>query len=123
MVAATVALKPLSPRAAELLRWLDDKQWKTPRDLGGRDDSHHSGTLALLVRHGLAERQKIHSLHCANGSTQRRNLVNNRWEYTEGNPPYGGCTCKGSCRYRRTSAGRTRVYGARPVDRRPGAFR
>ncbi len=108
----------LTELAFDLLRWqLEDEEWKTPRMMGGRDGSHHHATLARLVRLGLAERRKIHSVHCVHGSTQRRTLVNNRWEYSDGNPPFQGCSCKGHCRYRRTPAGYTRVFGSRPIDR------
>lgn len=103
-------VRDLSPRALELLRWLDDRDWKRPMDVGGRDGSHHSATLARLVRQGFADRRKFHAIHCAHGSTHRRKLINNRWEYTEGHPPYAGCTCKGHCRYRRTRLGRNRVW-------------
>src|ERR1700746_2234318 len=96
----------LTERQRELLRWLDDEAFRTPMDLGGTNGSHHSATLAQLARKGLAERKKLHAIYCPNGSTQRKKLVDGyRWEYTEGHPPYEGCRCKGSCRYRRTPAG------------------
>lgn len=103
----------MTDRQLELLRWLDDEQWQTPRHLGGRDGSHHSDTLAQLVKMGMAERSKLHAMHCVHGMTTRKKLVNNRWEYTAGHPPYAGCSCKGSCRYRRTPAGRRVVYARR----------
>lgn len=47
----------LTPRQRELLcHQLNDEQWCTPMMLGGADGSHHSATLAQLVRKGLAER-------------------------------------------------------------------
>ena len=52
----TVA-RPLTPRQLDLLyHQLPDDQWCTPMMLGGTDGSHHSATLAQLVRKGLAER-------------------------------------------------------------------
>lgn len=36
----------------------DWKGWLTPMYVGGRDASHHSATLAKLVRRGLAERKE-----------------------------------------------------------------
>ncbi len=33
-------------------------EWARPMDVGGSNGSHHSGTLAALVRKGLAERQQ-----------------------------------------------------------------
>lgn len=83
-----MSVPSLSPRAFELLTWLSDEQWVKPMDLGGRDGSHHSGTLALLVRHGLAERRRR-------------------------TKPWGAVR---AWMYRRTSAGRTRAVGARPAD-------
>lgn len=32
-------------------------EWMRPMDMGGRDGSHHSATLAALVRKGLVERK------------------------------------------------------------------
>jgi hypothetical protein len=48
----------LTQRQRDLLyHQLADDYWCTPRMLGGTDGSHHSATLAQLVRKGLAERQ------------------------------------------------------------------
>jgi GTP-binding protein EngB required for normal cell division len=47
----------LAPRQWDLLHHqLSDDTWLTPRFLGGTDGSHHSSTLATLVRKGLAAR-------------------------------------------------------------------
>jgi hypothetical protein len=47
----------LTTRQRDLLyHQLDDERWSTPMMLGGTDGSHHSATLAQLVRKGLAER-------------------------------------------------------------------
>ena len=80
--------------------------WARPMDVGGRDGSHHSATLAQLARQGLAERKKLHAIQCYHGSTYRQKLVDNRWVTTEGHPPSTKCCCKGSCQYRITPAGR-----------------
>ncbi len=96
----------LTERQRDVLRWLEDEEFRTPRSVGGTDGSHHSATLERLAQRGLAERKKFHAIHCPHGSTQRSKLVNNRWVDTDGHPPYEGCRCKGSCRYRRTPAGR-----------------
>lgn len=82
-----------------------------PMDIGGRDGSHHSATLAQLTKKGLAERKKLHAIYCYHGSTQRQKLVDNRWVYTDGHPPSTKCCCKGSCRYKITPAGR-KVLGS-----------
>lgn len=93
------AQPPLTERQRELLAWLDDLEWKKSLDLGGADGSHHSATLAALARKGLAERNK--SCWCGPGSARERELlakgITPRWPW---------CGCKGSCRYRRTPAGR-----------------
>lgn len=48
----------LTSRQRDLLyHQLPDKFWCSPRMLGGTDGSHHSATLAQLVRKGLAERR------------------------------------------------------------------
>lgn len=80
--------------------------WARPMDIGARDGSHHSATLSGLARRGLVERKKLHAIYCYNGLTYRQKLVGNRWIVTEGHPPHEGCCCKGSCRYRITTAGR-----------------
>lgn len=105
----------VTQRQLDLLGLLDDKEFSTPMHVGGRDGSHHSATLAQLARKGLAERKKLHAMHCPNGSTWRQKLVAGRWKTTGGHPPYKGCRCKGSCRYRRTPAGRRALANARPI--------
>lgn len=50
--------------------------WFRPMDVGGHDASHHSHTLAKLVRKGLAERRKRRSI--ANVIAQSRR---GSWEY------------------------------------------
>lgn len=47
----------MTERQFAVLRDLDDERWLRPMDIGGRDASHHSETLAQLVRKGLAERR------------------------------------------------------------------
>ena len=80
--------------------------WARPMDVGARDGSHHSATLSGLARRGLAARKKLHAIYCPNGSTERQELVDDRWIVTDGHPPSTACRCKGSCHYRITSAGR-----------------
>lgn len=80
--------------------------WARPMDVGARDGSHHSATLSALASRGLVDRKKLHAIYCYNGSTQRQKLVDNRWVTTDGHPPSTACCCKGSCRYKITSAGR-----------------
>lgn len=46
----------LEDRAQEVLESLPE-EWCTPMQVGGSDASHHSGTLARLVRLGAAERK------------------------------------------------------------------
>jgi hypothetical protein len=54
---STVA-KRLTTRQRDLLyHQLPDDYWVTPRLLGGTDGSHHSATLAQLVRKGFAKRR------------------------------------------------------------------
>lgn len=79
--------------------------WVQPMDIGGRDGSHDSATLAQLARRGLVERKKLHAIYCYNGSTQRQKLVDNHWVVTDGHLPSTACCCKGSCRYRITRQG------------------
>lgn len=89
----------MTERQLEVLRNLDDELWLTPMSVGGRDGSHHSATLAQLARRGLAERNK--SCHCGPGSWREAELL------AKGiTPKWPWCRCKGSCRYRRTAAGR-----------------
>lgn len=48
----------LTQRQYDLLyHQLAEGWWTTPRFLGGKDGSHHSATLAQLVRKGFAERR------------------------------------------------------------------
>lgn len=92
-------LAELTERQRELLTRLDDEVFRTPQFAGGRDGSHHSATLAQLARKGLAERKKLCA--CMPGSWRAKELrakgITPRWPW---------CRCKGSCRYRRTAAGR-----------------
>jgi hypothetical protein len=59
-----------------------------PMDLGGMDGSHHSATLARLVKRGLVERKKIHAIYCYNGTPGPDGKL------------IKGCCCKGHCEYR-----------------------
>lgn len=96
----------LTKRQLELLRWLDDDQWQRPMDVGGRDGSHHSATLAGLARRGLAERKKYHAIYCCHGTYH---AIDKRGNIVKLKRPIKLCKCKGSCRYRRTPAGRAAV--------------
>lgn len=101
---------PISDRQRDVLESLAVYgDWARPMDVGARDGSHHSATLSALADRGLAERKKLHAIYCYHGSTQRQQLVDNRWVYTDGHPPSTKCCCKGSCRYRITAAGRAEV--------------
>jgi len=60
-------------------------RWITPQLLGGRDGSHHAGTLRQLRGRGLVERLK--------------------WCRRHGQSTTRECACKGSCRYRITAEG------------------
>lgn len=75
-------------------------RWVTPMLIGGRDQSHHAGTLRQLVKRGLVETLKHHAIYCYHGSTSRQKLVRNRWVVTHGHKPSTKCCCKGSRRYR-----------------------
>jgi hypothetical protein len=71
-------MRRLSPRTRSTLSELSGNHlsgYVTPMMLGARDASHHSATLALLVRHGFAERRKRNTL--ANMIGSRRGS----WEY------------------------------------------
>ena len=60
----------LTPRQYDLLyHQLSDEQWRTPMMFGGTDGSHHSKTLAQLVRKGLVER------------SNRGGYTRNVWQY------------------------------------------
>jgi hypothetical protein len=93
-----IPLKPkLTDREREILQDLrgahDDRcptEWCRAMDVGGRDGSHHSYTLAKLTRAGLVERKKYGCFCKANGEL-------------------GRCRCKGSCGYRLTEAGRAAI--------------
>ena len=88
----------MTERQYTVLRLLDDVEWKRPMDVGGRNESHHSTTLAQLARAGFAERKK--SCWCGPGSQRELELL------AAGKTPlWPWCRCKGSCRYRRTPAG------------------
>lgn len=100
----------MTERQYSVLRCLDEEVWARPMDVGGRDGSHHSATLAQLSRMGLAERKK--SCWCGPGSEVERRLL-----AAGKTPRWPWCRCKGSCRYRRTPAGTTAVPGSRPADR------
>lgn len=50
-------MRKMTERQFTILRDLDDERWMRPMDVGGRDASHHSATMAQLVRKGLAERR------------------------------------------------------------------
>lgn len=61
------------------LRMLEHTQqlgecWWRPMDVGGSDGSHHSRTLAKLVRLGLAERRQRGALCKMRGSWEYRSL-------------------------------------------------
>lgn len=91
--------RPLTDHQRDLLRDLEDDRWMTPQWVGGRNGLHHSATLAQLARRGLAERRKL--CDCGPGSWRERELL------AKGiTPKWPWCRCKGSCRYRRTPAGR-----------------
>jgi hypothetical protein len=53
-------MRPLREHEAETLEDLRATTWRgnyiQPREIGGRDSSHHGRTLAKLCRRGLAER-------------------------------------------------------------------
>lgn len=85
----------LTDREFAMLGWLEDEKFEAPMLLGGRDGSHHSVVLAGLVRKGLAERKKYHSITCPRGITIATG--------PEAFPKR--CCCKGSCQYRRTPEG------------------
>lgn len=102
--------KPMTERQLALLHELDDERWLRPMDVGGRDGSHHSNTLAQLARAGLAERKK--SCHCGPGSYRESELL-----AAGKTPRWPWCGCKGSCTYRRTKAGAAAVTDDRPPPR------
>lgn len=98
MAIADAWRRAVKDRERVVLTHLDDELWLRPMDVGGRDGSHHSTTLARLARAGLAERKK--SCDCGPGSWRERQLL------AAGKTPlWPWCRCKGSCRYRRTPAG------------------
>lgn len=47
----------ISEREREVLEALSYTEWLRPMDIGGRDGSHHSATLAKLVARGIVERR------------------------------------------------------------------
>jgi hypothetical protein len=100
----------LTPRQLDVLDSLKVfGDWARPMDIGARDSSHHSATLSGLAKRGFAERKKLHAIYCYNGSKQRKKLV----VITDGHPPSTACCCKGSCRYKITTAGRRLLKTAR----------
>ncbi|HMG12781.1 MAG TPA: hypothetical protein VK571_06385 [Gemmatimonadaceae bacterium] len=90
-----MASKPITPRQAEVLRDLSETDFLRPMDVGGRDGSHHSATLAQLANLGLVERKKLHSTSCPYGCLRNDGTVSTR------------CRCKGSCTYRRIARARS----------------
>ena len=48
----------MNEQQREVLGELRGGEWLRPMDVGGTDGSHHSRTLARLVKAGLAERKK-----------------------------------------------------------------
>lgn len=46
----------------EVLAYLRRGEWLRPMDIGGTDGSHHSRTLAKLVKRGLVERRKRNTI-------------------------------------------------------------
>lgn len=104
------------------LHSLDTREFLRPMDIGGKDGSHHSNTLASLAKLGLVERKKRHAIHCTNGSTSRQELVGYRWVYTHNHPPYEGCSCRGSCVYRRTRKGTAWLRRHAAINNLPPPF-
>ena len=43
--------------------------WRTPMQIGGRDQSHHARTLMQLVKLGIVETKKLHAIYCSTRST------------------------------------------------------
>lgn len=91
----------LTPRQLEVLHYLSDTEFLRPMDVGGRDGSHHSATLAALAKRGLVDRKKLHAIHCPHGSRRSDGTLSTR------------CRCKGSCTYRR--------FGFVPAEKRKRA--
>lgn len=60
----------LTEREYDVLRNLHESgwEWHTPLDIGGHCRSHHSPTLAKLVKRGLAESKQRSSIHSPRGS-------------------------------------------------------
>lgn len=82
---STAGLGVLRPHEREVFDELDGLRlyamtnglgecWWRPMDLGGHDGSHHSRTLAKLVRLGLAERRQRGALCATRGSWEYRAL-------------------------------------------------
>lgn len=88
----------MTDRQFRVLRRLNAERWMRVMEVGGRDGSHHSATLAQLARAGLAERKK--SCWCGPGSDIERRLL-----AAGKTPRWPWCRCKGSCLYRLTPAG------------------
>lgn len=51
-------IRKVTDRDVEVLLALLDAGWTTPLRIGGSSRSHHSATLAKLVRHGLVLRKR-----------------------------------------------------------------
>lgn len=84
-----MALRQITKRQRDVLRDLSVTEFLRPMDVGGRDGSHHSATLAQLAKLGLVERKKLHAIYCPHGSSREDGTIST------------GCRCKGSCTYRR----------------------
>lgn len=80
--------------------------------IGGTDGSHHSTTLRSLAKRGLVEMSKRHSLCCGYGLPVDRVVDAFSGGATDRHPPTQGCSCRGSCVYRRTQAGRDALASA-----------
>lgn len=57
----------LSEREIEILMSMEGHEWLRPLDVGGFNGSHHSATLALLVRRDLVESRQRRA-HMSRGS-------------------------------------------------------
>ena len=82
---STAGLGVLRPHEREVYDYLDvlrvleltqqtGQYWARPMDVGGYDGSHHSRTLAKLVKLGLAERRQRGALCAIRGSWEYRAL-------------------------------------------------
>lgn len=66
----------LTERDRDILDALPVDEFVRPMDVGGRDSSHHSATLAKLMRHGLVERKR-HYRGVTGGHWRYRRLTGN----------------------------------------------